>query len=172
MIKFEGKVSDQSKQNMRSFQMTSSFRYSLLVGMPFALIIIFSLYAVLTNTVFPNLDFGLVLAVGLLLFLAFSVLPMQLYSLENVKAKNCPKILKFSYETEYDNEFFYIDELNQEFYKYTNDVSKIIEYENMYIIVFSGLMGLGIIAQKDLLVEGTLEEFENLFEGKIIRKIK
>ena len=97
---------------------------------------------------------------------------MQLYSLENVKAKNCPKILKFSYETEYDNEFFYIDELNQEFYKYTNDVSKIIEYENMYIIVFSGLMGLGIIAQKDLLVEGTLEEFEKLFEGKIIRKIK
>ena len=81
-------------------------------------------------------------------------------------------ILKFSYETEYDNEFFYIDELNQEFYKYTNDVSKIIEYENMYIIVFSGLMGLGIIAQKDLLVEGTLEEFEKLFEGKIIRKIK
>ena len=42
----------------------------------------------------------------------------------------------------------------------------------MYIIVFSGLMGLGIIAQKDLLVEGTLEEFEKLFEGKIIRKIK
>ena len=31
---------------------------------------------------------------------------------------------------------------------------------------------LGIIAQKDLLVEGTLEEFEKLFEGKIIRKIK
>ena len=172
MIKFEGKVSDQSKQNMRRFQMTSSFRYSLLVGMPFALIIIFSLYAVLTNTVFPNLDLWLVLAVGLLLFLAFSVLPMQLYSLENVKAKNCPKILKFSYETVYDNEFFYIDELNQEFYKYTDDVSKIIEYENMYIIVFSGLMGIGIIAQKDLLVEGTLEEFEKLFEGKIIRKIK
>ena len=172
MIKFEGKVSDQSKQNMRKFQMTSSFRYSLLVGMPFALIIIFSLYAVLTNTVFPNLDLWLVLAVGLLLFLAFSVLPMQLYSLENVKAKNCPKILKFSYETVYDNEFFYIDELNQEFYKYTDDVSKIIEYENMYIIVFSGLMGIGIIAQKDLLVEGTLEEFEKLFEGKIIRKIK
>jgi hypothetical protein len=80
--------------------------------------------------------------------------------------------LKLSYETEYDNEFFYIDELNQEFYKNTDDVSKIIEYENMYIIVFSGLMGLGIIAQKDLLVEGTLEEFEKLFEGKIIRKIK
>ncbi|MBR6578856.1 MAG: hypothetical protein IKK74_07925 [Clostridia bacterium] len=172
MIKFEGKVSDQSKQNMRRFQMTASFSYSLLVGMPFALIIIFSLYAVLTNTVFPNLDLWLVLVVGLLLFLAFSVLPMQLYSLEKVKAKNCPQILKFSYETEYDNEFFYKDELNQEFYKYTNDVSKIIEYENMYIIVFSSLIGTGIVAQKDLLVEGTLEEFEKLFEGKIIRKIK
>ena len=58
------------------------------------------------------------------------------------------------------------------FNKNTDDVSKIIEYENMYIIVFSGLMGLGIIAQKDLLVEGTFEEFEKLFEGKIIRKIK
>ena len=80
--------------------------------------------------------------------------------------------MKLSYETVYDNEFFYIDELNQEFYKYTDDVSKIIEYENMYIIVFSGLMGLGIIAQKNLLVEGTFEEFEKLFEGKIIRKIK
>ena len=80
--------------------------------------------------------------------------------------------MKLLYETEYENEFFYIDELNQEFYKYTNDVSKIIEYENMYIIVFSGLMALGIIAQKNLLVEGTLEEFEKLFEGKIIRKIK
>ena len=62
------------------------------------------------------------------------------------------------------------EQWNQEFYKYTDDVSKIIEYENMYIIVFSGLMGIGIIAQKDLLVEGILEEFEKLFDGKIIRK--
>ena len=86
---------------------------------------------------------------------------MQLYSLDKVIAKNCPKILKFSYETEYDNEFFYKDELNQEFYKYTNDVSKIIEYENMYESLNSGLHKVIIIDRSG---NETVIEFNINFE--------
>lgn len=51
------------------------------------------------------------------------------------------------------------------------DVKKVIDYGEFYYIAFpAGKMSTNFICQKDLLVKGTLKDFEKLFEGKIKRK--
>ena len=53
------------------------------------------------------------------------------------------------------------------------DIKKILDYGEFYDIIFYfPNKVLNCICQKDLLVEGTIEEFEKLFEDKIVRKTK
>ena len=54
-----------------------------------------------------------------------------------------------------------------------DDVKKIIDYGEFYDFVFTfSARDIYFVCQKDLLVCGTIEEFESLFEGKIERRIK
>lgn len=53
----------------------------------------------------------------------------------------------------------------------TGEVKKLVDYGKYYYILYGGV-NRAIICQKDLLVEGTIEEFENIFAGKIVRKLK
>ncbi len=51
------------------------------------------------------------------------------------------------------------------------DVKTIIDYGDFYDINFPfGKVSEKFICQKDLMVKGTIEEFEKIFEGKIQRK--
>lgn len=56
--------------------------------------------------------------------------------------------------------------------KLVSNVKKVIDYGDFYHIIFGINFNSKFICQKDLIKEGTLEKFENLFEGKIIRKHK
>lgn len=51
------------------------------------------------------------------------------------------------------------------------DVKRVLDYGECYYIIYTD-MGQAIICQKDLLREGTLEEFEEIFAGKIKRRGK
>lgn len=51
------------------------------------------------------------------------------------------------------------------------DVRKLVEYDDYYYIYYKN-SSIPIICQKNLLVEGTLEEFEKVFSCKIVRKNK
>ena len=62
-----------------------------------------------------------------------------------------------------------------------NEVSKLVsstkqlnDYDDFYELVFPLSAGISdkFICQKNLLTKGTLEEFEALFEGKVVRKNK
>ena len=51
-------------------------------------------------------------------------------------------------------------------------VKKVVDCGDWYFIVFKFLEFSNALAcQKDLITKGTIEEFEALFEGKIVRKI-
>lgn len=51
------------------------------------------------------------------------------------------------------------------------DVKKVIDYGECYYIAFhSAHLHLSCICQKDLIVQGTIEEFEELFKLYIVRK--
>ena len=52
-----------------------------------------------------------------------------------------------------------------------DDIKKVIDYGDWYVIKFNNpKKDRFFICQKDLLVKGNLEDFERLFNGKIIRK--
>jgi len=54
-----------------------------------------------------------------------------------------------------------------------SDVKTITDHGGFYRIHFYfPNLSPSYLCQKDLLVEGTIEEFEKLFEGKIVRKNK
>lgn len=55
--------------------------------------------------------------------------------------------------------------------RFVEDAKAVRDYGEFYEIVFPfGKVSEKFICQKNLLVNGTLEQFEALFEGKIIRK--
>ena len=57
--------------------------------------------------------------------------------------------------------------------KKIEDVKKIVDYgEFYYISYYFPEKWVNCVCQKNLLVEGTIKEFEEFFEGKIVRKIK
>jgi len=69
----------------------------------------------------------------------------------------------------------YIEGKNEQEEAYSNldYVKRIIDFGAWYCFEFYFPHKIRwFICQKDLLVEGTIEEFEQLFEGKIIRKYK
>jgi len=54
-----------------------------------------------------------------------------------------------------------------------DDVKNVVDLGDWYIVRFYFPINLRwFICQKDLIVEGTIEDFEKLFEGKIVRKYK
>ena len=61
-------------------------------------------------------------------------------------------------------------ELERRFERATEDVKKVLDYGEFYEFRFYFPWCFGVICQKDLLVEGTIEEFEQFFDGKIVRK--
>lgn len=54
----------------------------------------------------------------------------------------------------------------------TLNVKKVIDYGDFYDIVFCVPRWRNCVCQKDLITQGTIEEFEQLFEDKIVRKVK
>lgn len=59
------------------------------------------------------------------------------------------------------------------YYNKIEDVKKVVDYGEFYQIYLNFPHRLlGVICQKDLIVQGTIEEFEELFADKIVRKIK
>ena len=54
-----------------------------------------------------------------------------------------------------------------------DQVKKVIDYGDFYDITFVLLYRWrNCVCQKDLITQGTIEEFEQLFEDKIVRKVK
>ena len=89
-----------------------------------------------------------------------------------------PNKLRFEwiYNITITNDLITVDVLFQNNVVLTHPVKAITKVEDYgeyyYLFVHRWESTHGIVCQKDLLVEGTLEEFEKLFAGKIIRKIK
>ena len=55
--------------------------------------------------------------------------------------------------------------------KNLNQVKKVVDFGEWYKIFFIfPYKSQRFVCQKDLLVQGTIEEFEAVFEGKIVRK--
>ncbi len=70
-----------------------------------------------------------------------------------------------------EDEYIVCDTDKGEDYRKISDAKQVLDFGGFYYIVFPlGKVSDSFICQKDLLTEGTIEEFESLFQGKIDRK--
>lgn len=159
MIEFKGELTG----NCRKFAIKGYILFKVLVAS--STIIVCALPAALFAHIFSEVAF-LIWSPFLLIFLA-SILPPT-------KAEMKKRIAN--------RVFIDLDErtivcnyarTDNEIFKMIDDVVSVIDHGEWYSLSFSTIPLLQYLnLQKDLLTEGTLEEFEALFEGKIERRIK
>ncbi|MDE6355965.1 MAG: hypothetical protein K2L67_01855 [Clostridia bacterium] len=154
MIKFQGEIS----QDCKKWFLKREFKAYLILSCLLAL-----LYAI------ANIVIALLWELIALLYLIIPIVAIICFSLPFRKfaVNRVPSIVSIE-----DN---FIECENEKEYANNklDDVKKVIDLGEWYIVKFYFPVNLRwVICQKDLIVEGTIEEFEQLFEGKIIRKHK
>lgn len=155
MIKFYGSISDINKNfiiKKEKFVFFAAFIVPISIGM-----ILATIEAIKINLIW------LIFYVPLLFFLAIPLFPLGNKAVDSMIPT---KIL-------INNEIISSEGNNFRCIKKLIEIKKIIDYGQFYQIYFKWpKKSYKFLCQKDLIVEGTLEEFENLFKDKIIRKNK
>lgn len=145
-FKFEGELSDKSKQYLLKQQMIRTIIcgivFSILISIPIILLAIYYNALILLFLVLP------------FIFIVISIVS-PLYS------KDFPK------EIEVVDEVIYITTKYGTRSKQINSVKKVIDTGDSYFIIFYFPKITTCLCQKDLLVKGTLGDFEQLFQDKI-----
>ena len=103
-----------------------------------------------------------VLLIGLILF-ALIVLSPLLPSVKKSFLQNMPNRIVFDFDND---TIFYSSEKREDSYAISL-VKELRDYGNFYHIIFSDVPDSYYVLQKDLIVKGSIEEFENCFNGKI-----
>ncbi len=165
MIEFKGNLSKQCKNYLTQYSRRLTFLVILAVCIPFAIVSVF--LAIVNDWIY------LLFMIPIVILLFFGSLKPE------------TKLYRLCFGK---NGGIYDGELQWHIMIEQNDISaegiqriekkdlknikKVVDMGDWYKIYFYFPHKSNIfLCQKDLLVEGTLEEFENLFEDKLIRKI-
>ena len=157
MIVFEGKIYGECKKKLLKKETKIQFFVSLITS------IIFSFFITLA-TVFADTLFALFF-IPILMLLVFSALP------PSKKAQKTFVPIKIFIDLE-EQTIVHQCEKTERFHM-LNSVERVLDYGEFYELIFQFEdRDPYFVCQKSLLTEGTLEEFEALFEGKIERQKK
>ena len=152
MIQFSGNISEKCKKYIRKKAMMQWLYFAMftaiIIGIPSILVLLF--WDIAFFVVFT----ALVIAYGIVLsFLT--------------KNDQMPHII------EIENGEIYAEMSKGAATRNYNDIKKIVDYGEFYDIIFYfPNKVLNCICQKDLIQEGTIEDFEELFKDYIVRKYK
>ncbi len=169
MIAFQGKLSAEVlKRNMQIVIKTCVGAMMFLIvlgGIPISLMFL------LNDTVTPDIFWGSIFIggfVGLFISVCFILMLTTIAELKkNVAQTITIKADEGIFCRLHDQSSFYPAEALYEF----ASVTDVREYAECYIIYFSYVFrSKCVVCQKDLLTEGTLEEFEAFFEDRLIKK--
>ena len=152
MICFYGKINGKCQQ-LISKKMVKLGLYSMIV-----VLIVFGIPSILAGLFFDIWFFTIFTAMSMLLVFLLSYYTQKDYYPRSIIIENneiCAEIGKGFATRQFD------------------DIKKIIDYGEFYDIIFYfPNKVLNCICQKDLIKEGTIEEFEEFFKDYIIRKNK
>lgn len=159
MIEFNGYISGAAEKRF----MWKSRKFVIILflfAIPFSIPIIFSLKTMFFK---DNAFIYTMLA-------CFCIIPFMMYFLpqsKNTRKKLLPKRIY----TKKDEIICVAEQYTES--KFISDVSKVIDHGEFYELCFPfGKVSDKFICQKNLLTRGTIKEFERLFDGKIVRKLK
>lgn len=155
IIEFKGELSEESKQ----FLLRRRTTIQVIVG------ILISLLGS-ACTIAVALVYDIIILIFLVCFAVIAILSCLPYK------KAAYKVMPKSISIE-DNALSLENDSNHNELREINNVKKIIDMGKWYYIIFYfPHKNIYFLCQKDLLTTGSLEEFEKLFEGKIVRKNK
>ena len=103
-----------------------------------------------------------VLLIGLVLFVLIVLSPL-LPSVKKSFLQHMPNRIVFDFDND---TIFYSSKKREDSYAISM-IKEIIDYGNFYHIIFSDVPDSYYVLQKDLMVQGTIEEFEKCFNDKI-----
>ena len=150
MFRFDGELSTVSKLYLMKLGQKGQFAGAAIGLIPLAvLFVIFALNASMLLLLFVPVILGCIVVAGL-----YKPNDWNKTAFEHIKIDKELIAFEFDKYTE----------------KKTEDVKKVLDYGEFYEFRFYFPWCFGVICQKDLLVEGTIEEFEQFFDGKIVRK--
>lgn len=134
----------------------------------------YHVFASLCVTVLFAIVFGAVAALYDVLYLLFLLIPLLLLiisCLPFVHNEQCRELVPTNIT--FQNGDIYGEGCRRSIWRSNDQVKAIYDWGAWYSFDFYfPNKNIYLICQKDLIVEGTIEEFEKLFEGKIIRKLK
>ena len=159
MIEFSGKFSESSEDLLVKI-LARGLRLSISIVAIIGVIIVLVIAAVLNTWILTIFIVAFAFVV-----LVFSIAPYT----KNERKKTLLKMLPQKVIIDEDNSID-VEWIDYSVSKSINDVKIIFDFGENYLIKFKIPKGRVVFCQKDLLVEGTIEEFEELFQGKIIRK--
>ena len=154
MIEFNGYLSGSAEKHFKRQERKLTV---VVLVTTFCIFLPVAIYLSLTT---ENLIFVLALVFGVLFMSVLLIFPSKKVSKE--------LLTKRIYT---DEEFIVFETDKSEGYRRIEDASCVIDHGEFYEIVYPyGKKTNNFMCQKDLLCVGTIEEFELLFESKIIRK--
>lgn len=150
MIEFRGEISEACKKYIWKKETQAQF---------FAILIV-SIFFIIVTVVVALLYYLIVLLFLILLasFIIFGSIPQK--GIE----KRVPKEISIVQNR------IYLKSDSSEMSRELSDIKAVKDMGDWYDIQFCLPYCVYFVCEKSLLAEGTLEEFENLFEGKIVRK--
>lgn len=155
MIEFNGELSVKCKEYLLKEEAKVSLISALIVSILFCIPIIFAIFMI-------HLIFILAVLVLIMFVLLSAVRPSPKYY---------SRIIPIRITIEDDT--IVSEGKNFCYTRLFSQVKKVIDLGEWYqIYYYFPYKNLRFVCQKDLLVEGTLEEFEELFKDKLVRKLK
>ena len=162
IIEFNGELSQESKRYILKQQHKIGVICYFITFILFSAFILFFGYT--TGTITYLLPFEILFLIWIIIMIMFPKLNIS------------QKIMKEYYPRQViiTKEEISFENISYESYccKKLIDVKKVIDCGNFYYFKFYFPFNHNCVCQKDLITKGTLEEFEKLFEDKIVRKTK
>ena len=151
MFEFRGKLSKECEDFLYNKQRRLELISMGIVALVFSIVII--VFAIFVNSI---------LFIGLILPLLFVIAPI-LPSTKRSFLQRMPNKVLFDFEKD---TIFYSSEKSKDTYQ-ISQIEKIFDYGNFYHIIFEPAPDSYYVLQKDLMVQGTISEFEEYFKDKI-----
>ena len=161
-IEFCGELSSESKKFLYHIEHKLGILVWSLVAISISVVLISIGFAI--NAVIYLIPFVVLIIIFLIIIVLFPKIEVSPKELE----KYYPKYILI------DNKEIKFEGQIEKSYccKELADIKKIIDFGNFYYIKFYFPFNHYCICQKNLITQGTIEEFEQLFKDEIVRKIK
>lgn len=156
MIEFSGEISNVIRKKVlkkRDRQLGFIFLGATLITIAVAVILALS-----RDTQYAEFSICAVILSLITIYFLIAPTPKQVYR------------FRWDYKIQINSEEIIVtnSQFNQENIKSISKIKKVIDDRDCYYLIYADISN-AFICEKNLLRQGTLEEFEKLFEGKIIR---